>query len=194
MDALEALTTRFSVKPAFLAEPAPGGAALDAILRAGASAPDHGRLRPWRFLIIQGEARDRLGEVFAEALRRRRPDADDEMLAKERAKPLRAPMIVAVAATIHRGHKIPEVEQVLSAGAAAQNMLVAAHAQGFGGHWLTGDPAYDAHVKAALGLGPDDLVAGFLYLGTVQGTPPPPGRHADPAEFTAEWREPAGAA
>ena len=193
MDALAALTTRFSAKPAFLGEPAPGGAALEAILRAGASAPDHGRLRPWRFLIIRGEARERLGEVFAEALRRRRPDADEEMLAKERAKPLRAPMIVAVAATVQKGHKIPEVEQILSAGAAAQNVLLAAHAQGFGGHWITGEPAYDAHVKAALGLGPEDVVAGFLYLGSLQGTPPPPGRHADPAEHTTEWHEPATA-
>ncbi|HET6518482.1 MAG TPA: nitroreductase [Geminicoccaceae bacterium] len=189
MDAMEALTTRFSIKPAMLGEPAPDGAALEAMLRAGASAPDHGRLRPWRFLIIRGGARERLGEVFVEALRRRRPDADQEMAAKERAKPLRAPLIVAVAATVQKGHKIPEVEQVLSAGAAAQNVLLAAHAQGFGGHWITGDPAYDPYVKAALGLGPDDVLAGFLYLGSPQGTPPP-GRHADHAEHTTEWREP----
>jgi nitroreductase len=187
MDALEALTTRFSITPALLGEPAPGGAALAAILRAGASAPDHGRLRPWRSIIFQGDARERLGEVFAAALRRRRADATEAMLEQERAKPLRAPMIIAVAAKIHKEHKIPEVEQVLSAGAAAQNMLIAAHAQGFGAHWLTGDPAYDDHVKAALGLGPEDLIAGFLYIGRVQGTPPPK-QHADPAEHVVEWR------
>jgi nitroreductase len=192
MDALEALTTRSSVKPAMLGEPAPDGPALEAILRAGASAPDHGRLRPWRFLIIRGAARERLGEVFAEALRRRRPDADAEMLDKERAKPLRAPLIIAVAAAVQKGHKIPEVEQILSAGAAAQNALLAAHAQGFGGHWITGDPAYDPHVKAALGLGPEDALAGFLYLGGLRGTPPP-ARHADFAEHTAEWTGPVAA-
>ena len=187
MEALDAVMTRSSVAPAFLAEPAPEGTALERILAAGASAPDHGRLRPWRFIVIRGEARVRLGEVFAAALRQRQPDASEAAIEQERARPLRAPLLIAVVAKVDPQHpKIPEVEQILSTGAAVQNMLIAAHAQGFGAKWLTGANAYDAHVKAALGLCPDDRLAGFVHLGSVDGKPPAV-PHADPTELTVEW-------
>lgn len=190
MDTLTAIATRHSVAPAFLVDPAPDGDALERILTAGASAPDHGLLRPWRFIVVRGGARHRLGEVFAAALRRREPDAPEDALAKEKERPLRAPLLVAIAAAIDKHHpKIPAVEQLLSAGAAAQNMLLAAHAQGFGAKWLTGANAYDDHVKAALGLGPDDHLAGFIYLGTVDGNPPKVPR-ADAGAVTSEWRGP----
>lgn len=188
MDTLTAIATRHSVAPAFLVDPAPDGDALGRILSAGASAPDHGLLRPWRFVLVRGEARHRLGEVFAAALRRREPDAPEEALAKEKERPLRAPLVVAIVAAVDRDHpKIPEVEQLFSAGAAAQNMLLAAHAQGFGAKWLTGANAYDEHVKAALGLGPHEHLAGFIHLGTVDGTPPKVPR-ADAGPLTSEWR------
>jgi nitroreductase len=187
MEALEAVMTRASVAPAFLTEPAPEGAALERILAAGASAPDHGRLRPWRFILIRGGARARLGEVFAEALRRRQADAPEAALEQERARPLRAPLLIAVVAKVDPEHpKIPEVEQILSTGAAVQNLLLAAHAQGFGGKWLTGANAYDDHVKKALGLAPDDRLVGFVHLGSIEGKPPAV-PHADPAALTAEW-------
>ena len=187
MEALEAVITRCSVAPAFLAEPAPDAAALERILAAGASAPDHGRLRPWRFIVMRGAARRRLGEVFAEALRRRDPAAPEAALEQERGRPLRAPLVIAVAATVAKEHaKIPEVEQILSAGAAVQNMLLAAHAQGYGGKWLTGANAYDEHVKAALGLAPDHRLVAFLYLGSIDGQPPAV-PHADAREHTVEW-------
>jgi nitroreductase len=187
MEALEAVITRCSVAPAFLAEPAPDDAALARILAAGASAPDQGRLRPWRFIVVRGEARARLGAVFAEALRRRDPAAPEAALEQERGRPLRAPLLLAVAATLDRQHaKIPEIEQILSTGAAVQNMLLAAHAQGYGGKWLTGANAYDNHVKAALGLAPDHRLVAFLYLGTVEGRPPAV-PHADAREHTIEW-------
>jgi nitroreductase len=187
MEALQAVITRQSVAPAFLGEPAPEGLALERILAAGASAPDHGRLRPWRFIVIRGEARHRLGEVFAEALRKRQPDAPEAALEQERARPLRAPLLIAVAARLDPQHpKIPEIEQILSTGAAVQNVLLAAHAQGFGAKWLTGANAYDEHVKAALGLAADDRLAGFVHLGTIEGTPPAV-PHADPREHTTEW-------
>jgi nitroreductase len=187
MEALEAVLTRQSVAPAFLREPAPGDAALERILTAGACAPDHGKLRPWRFIVIRGQARERLGEVFAAALRKRQPDAPEAALEQERTRPLRAPLLIGVAAAIAQHPKIPEIEQILSTAAAAQNMLLAAHAQGFGAKWLTGANAYDEHVKGALGLAPDDRLIGFLYLGTVDGSPPAI-PHADAREHTVEWR------
>jgi len=191
MDTLVALTSRQSVPPAFLAGPAPEGAALERILTAAASAPDHGKLRPWRFIVIRGDARERLGEVFVEALRRREPEPPESALDQERARPLRAPLQIAVAATVDPDHpKIPAIEQILSAGAAVQNMLLAAHAEGFGAKWVTGANAYDEHVKAALGLAAADRLVGFVYLGTVDGAPPKV-PHADAQAHTVEWHAPA---
>jgi nitroreductase len=190
MEALEAVLTRQSVAPAFLKEPGPDAAGLERILAAGACAPDHGRLRPWRFIVIRGPARERLGEVFVEALARRQPDAPEAAIEQERMRPLRAPVLIAVAAKIAREHpKIPEIEQILSTAAAAQNILLAAHAQGFGAKWLTGANAYDDHVKSALGLAPDDRLLGFIHLGTVDGSPPAV-PHADAREHTVEWQGP----
>jgi len=191
MEALEAVLTRQSVPPTFLREPGPDDAALERILAAGACAPDHGRLRPWRFIVIRGPARERLGEVFVQALARRQPDAPEAAIEQERMRPMRAPLLIAVAAGVVAQHpKIPEIEQILSTAAAAQNILLAAHAQGFGAKWLTGANAYDEHVKAALGLAPDDRLLGFIHLGTVDGSPPAV-PHADAREHTVEWRGPA---
>ncbi|MGH6920082.1 MAG: nitroreductase family protein, partial [Geminicoccaceae bacterium] len=141
-------------------------------------------------IVIRGPARARLGEVFVEALARRQPDAPEAAIEQERARPLRAPLLIAVAARIAREHpKIPEIEQILSTAAAAQNILLAAHAQGFGAKWLTGANAYDEHVKSALGLAPDDRLLGFIHLGTVDGSPPAV-PHADAREHTVEWLGP----
>jgi len=187
METLETIITRHSVAPAFLAEPAPEGEQLERILAAGASAPDHGRLRPWRFIVIRGEARHRLGNTFADALLKRQPDAPQAALEQERTRPLRAPLLIAVAARLDPEHpKIPEIEQILSTGAAVQNILLAAHAQGFGAKWLTGPNAYDEHVRAALGLAASDRLVGFVHLGTVEGAPPAV-PHADPRDLTVEW-------
>jgi nitroreductase len=190
MEALEAVLTRQSVPPAFLREPGPDEAVLARILAAGACAPDHGKLRPWRFIVIRGPARERLGEVFVDALLKRQPDAPEAAVEQERTRPLRAPLLIAVAARVAKEHpKIPEIEQILSTAAAAQNILLAAHAQGFGAKWLTGTNAYDEHVKRALGLAPDDRLIGFLHIGTVDGSPPAV-PHADAHEYTVEWRGP----
>jgi nitroreductase len=190
IEALSVLLSRHSVAPAFLGEPAPDDAALAQILAAGAAAPDHGRLRPWRFIVIRGPARARLGEVFAEALSRRTPDAPDAAFAQERERPLRAPLLIAVVATIAKDHpKIPEIEQILSAGAAAQNILLAAHALGFGAKWLTGANAYDEHVRQALGLDPDDRLVSFIHIGTLAGEAPHV-PHADASAHTVEWHAP----
>lgn len=190
MDALTCLTSRQSMPPRLLSEPVPDAADLDEIFRSAMSAPDHGAVRPWRFLIIQGEARQRLGDVFADAMARREPDADAETLEKARAKPLRAPMLIAVLAEIVEDHpKAPVVEQILAAGAASQNMLNAIHAKGYGGILLSGANCYDDRVKAALGLAPKDAIIGFIYVGTPSGEGPVKQR-PDPAPFVRDWQGP----
>jgi nitroreductase len=183
MDALELLHTRQSAGK--LQEPGPDDMELAEIFRSAVTAPDHGRLRPWRFVVIREEARERFGEVMASALKSRRPDTSPEMLERERAKPTRAPLIVVVAAHFQVG-KIPEIEQALAVGAAAQNIMLAAHALGFGAMWRTGDVAYDASVKTALGLDPNDAIVGLIYLGTPAGDPPPADRPL-PERFVTEW-------
>ncbi len=164
MDVLSALEARSSARK--LTVPGPSREHLEQILRAGANAPDHGRLRPWRFTVLSGAACVRLGELMAEVLLAKLPGATSEHLATERSKALRAPTIIAVAAKITQ-NKIPEIEQVLSAGAAVENMFLAAQALGYGVMWKTGDAAYSARIKEYLGLVPQDHIVAFLYIGTV---------------------------
>jgi nitroreductase len=183
MEAYEALVTR--VSPRELGEPAPDDAVLQRIVAAALRAPDHGRLRPWRFIAIRGEGRQQLGEVFAESLKRRHPSIAPEEIGRERQKPQRAPLVLVVAAHIVPSVKIPAVEQLLSAGAAAQNILLACHAFGFGAAWKTGEAAYDPGVKDALGLEATDEIAGFLYIGTPKAVPAAPA--LDPADFLKAW-------
>ena len=173
MHAIDALLKRRSAKS--LTDPAPDAGALQLLLECASRAPDHGRLRPWRFIVIRGAARERLGELLADLLRRKLPAASAETLQRERQKALRAPLIVVAAAVRNVAARIPAIEQVLAAGAAAQNIMVAANALGFGAMWKTGDAAYDDTVKAALGLAAEDAIVGFLYLGTpaTDGVPPP---------------------
>ena len=165
MDAVEALMGR--VSPAQLIEPGPDAVQLETLLAVAARAPDHGRMQPWRFLIIEGEARVRLGELMAQSLQRREPDAPAGKLDAERKKPMRAPLVLVVAAAVKENPKVPDIEQIVAAGAAAQNILVAAHALGLGGFWRTGANAYDPQVKRALGFTDQDAIVGFIYLGSV---------------------------
>ena len=185
MDAIEALTTRSSLGRT--TEPAPEGSDLDLILRAALRAPDHKSLRPFRFLLVRDEARHRLGDVFARALLARQPDATPDMVERERGKVRRAPLLIVVVVRAEEGVVgVPRVEQFMSAAAAAGNILLAAHALGYGAMWRTGAPAYDPTVQAALGLGADESIAAFLYLGTPTGRAPAC-RTTDPAPFVAEW-------
>ena len=190
MDALELLHGRHSTPAGALAEPGPAGADLDAILRAGVAAPDHDALRPWRFILIRGAARQRLGEVFAEATRQRAPAVDEATLDTQRSKPLRAPLVVAVAACVDPDNaRVPPIEQVLSAGAALHQMQLAANALGYGSIWLTGPNAHDGVVAEALGLDFDDRLVGFLYLGTAHDRPGTPQR-PDHRACVVEWDGP----
>lgn len=184
MDALDLLLNRVSVTR--LADPAPNAAQLDVILRAALRAPDHGQLRPWRFLTVQGDARERLGALFAEALRLRQPELPDDALAKPRKMPLRAPMVLVVIARVLPHPKIPESEQVLAVACAAHGVLLAAHAQGLGAVWRTGEFAYDPYVAQELGLADNEQVLGFIYVGTPDGNPRTP-PELDPRDFVRPW-------
>lgn len=164
MQAIDLLLNRRSARA--LAEPGPDEPALELLLASAVHAPDHGRLRPWRFIVIRGTAREPFGALLAEVLLRSRPTATPEALERERLKAFRAPLIIAVAVVKDPVARIPMIEQQLSAGAAAQNILLASRALGFNAVWKTGAAAYDERVKVALGLAPVDALAGFLYVGT----------------------------
>ena len=184
MQAIEALLQRFSGR--VLQEPAPDEGALRLIFEAAVRAPDHGRLRPWRFLVIQGEGRTKFGGLLADCARRTRPNATAEALERERQKAFRAPLIIVVAAIIQPSAKVPVIEQILSAGAAAQNILLAAFTLGFNAVWKTGDAAYDETVKAALGLESKDAIVGIMYVGTEEAQPPALARPAA-QEYVRTW-------
>jgi len=165
-DALELLRTRRSSRIIDLVEPAPSAQELDTILTIAARVPDHGKLVPWRFIVFEGEGRARAGEAFAQVLAAKDPQADDKRLADERNRFLRVPLVVGVISSAAPHVKIPEWEQLLSAAACCQNLLLATLALGYGATWISEWPTYDAAARAALGLAEHERVAGFIYMGT----------------------------
>jgi nitroreductase len=167
MDVIEALHSRSSAKT--FGATAPTKEHLDTVLAAAVRAPDHGRLRPWRFMLIEGDQRRRFGEMLAASALRRVPALSAGDLERERAKALRAPLIIVVACRIVPGTKVPAIEQLMAAGAAAQNILLALHALGYAAAWKTGEAAYDTEMKKALGLAADDHIVGFVYTGSGAG-------------------------
>lgn len=169
-----------------LTDPGPDDAALRRIFEAAVRAPDHGKLRPWRFYVIRGDARRKLSDLFVASLLRRERSATSAQIEKERAKPMRSPVVVAAVTKVVEGHKIPPFEQQLSTAAAVMNILNAAHALGFGAKWVTGANCYDADFRAAFGLAASDCLIGFIHIGTP--LPQPETSRPDPAEFIQEWR------
>lgn len=146
---------------------------IEKLLDAAVQAPNHYRVRPWRFVVLTGEARKRMGEVMSASQRERKPDLPPEAFDKTRALPLRAPVLIAVGVDKPSEEKVLEVENISAASAACQNILLAAYALGLGAMWRTGEWARDAKVKEFLGFTPDQHIVGFIYVGY--------------PEFTAEY-------
>lgn len=184
MDALTNLHNRTSYPR--VSGPVPDDTMIENILRAALRAPDHAQLRPWRFLRIEGESLVRLGNLFAQAAHKDDPSLDEQALEKIHAKALRAPLIIATVSRSAPHPKISEFEQDLSAAAATQSMLLAAHAQGLGAVWRTGPMAEHPHVLDGLGLQTNEKLMAFLYIGFPLGA----GKSVKPLslqEFVQKW-------
>jgi nitroreductase len=166
-DALELLKIRRSVKPREMTGPGPSPAELDTILTIGARVPDHGKLAPWRFIVFEGDARQRAGDVIARVFAKKNPQASAAEIESETKRLMDAPLVIAVVSFTKPHPKVPPFEQELSAGASAMNIVTAATALGFGACWLTGWFAFDRDVLDGLGLKADEKIAGFIHIGTV---------------------------
>ena len=165
-DALELLKIRRSVKPREMSGPGPSPAELETILTIGARVPDHGKLTPWRFIVFEGEARVRTGEVISKVFARKNPNAQPAEIDVEKKRLTDAPLVIGVVSLAKPHPKVPAWEQELSAGASAMNIVTAATALGYGACWLTGWFAFDRDVLDGLGLKPDEKLAGFIHVGT----------------------------
>ena len=164
MDMLEGLKSRVSMP--LLVEPAPSAEQLENIWQAALRAPDHGCLKPYRFIVIEGDKREQLGELFLQRQLIRKPDSDDITIKKTRNMPLRAPMLIVPVACPQEHPKVPKAEQVQTTACAGQNILHAAFAQGLGAVWRTGWVAEDVEIQQALGITADEEMLGFIYIGT----------------------------
>lgn len=184
--ALGPLLARRSTPSRLLAPPGPDEEDLTALLTAAVRVPDHGKLTPWRFLRIHGDARARLGELLAQRLLERDPTSPQALVEKERERFSFAPLVITVIASLTPGHKVPEQEQLLSAACVCLTLLQGAQALGYGAQWLTGWAAYDAVIMRALGLGPDERVVGFIHVGTPRERAPERNR-PDPWQLLTDW-------
>lgn len=187
-DLLNFLRTRRSAKPAMMSAPGPTDGQLRQILEIAARVPDHKKLAPWRFLVFAGDARGQAGDVFAKACAVEESDAPSEArIAFERQRFERAPVVIAVLSRARTVPAVPEWEQILSAGASAFNMCLAANAMGFATAWITEWVAYSPMVRAAFGLADDERIAGFVYVGTASEVQPDRERPLI-SEIVSYWR------
>jgi nitroreductase len=186
-ETLEFLLQRRSAKPAMLSEPGPSPDQLQRILTAAARVPDHKKLEPWRFVVFEGEARATFGRVLLKACLAEEKDTPSAArLETERTRLLRAPTVVAVISRATPNPGAPEWEQVLSCGAAAFNLCLAANALGFGTSWITEWYSYSPAVSAGLGLAAHERMAGFVYIGTAKERQPDRDR-PDLARIVTRW-------
>ncbi|HEA51192.1 hypothetical protein LCGC14_2435850 [marine sediment metagenome] len=169
-----------------LAAPAPDAATLESAFACASRAPDHALLRPWRYLVIEGDGLSALGELFAAGYSEKNDKSDEKKLEKIRNKAQRAPMIIVGIASLKNHKKVPDVEQLLSAGASMSYLGLALEDAGFGVMWRTGELAYHPVVMEGLGLEEGESITGFLYTGTVLSTKPAISR-PELAEFVAPW-------
>lgn len=184
--ALQTLLTRRSVPALKLREPGPSAEQIEAAIAAALRAPDHNNLKPWRCVLIRGAARQRLSELLHTRMREREPATPPQKLEKVRNNPLAAPLVIAISARVRAADKVPELEQLLSCGAATMNMQNAFQAQGFASIWLTGGNAYDPQVAQALNFPPDERCLGFLYVGSA-APPDSLALSVRPSDFMREW-------
>jgi len=163
MDVFTAIQTRHS-EGKLKSDPIPREL-IEQLLFAAVQAPNHFKVRPWRFVVLTGEGRERFGEKMAEIFMSKFPDVNVEALDKERQKPLRAPLIIVVAVDQPTEPKINEIENIAAASAACQNILLAANALGLGSIWRTGETARDPEIKKFFGFAPEQHLIGFIYIG-----------------------------
>lgn len=182
-DVIRAILNRASEPK--LTAPAPSQAVLDEAFQCAFTAPDHALLRPWRYLIVEGEGLHALGELFAQSLDPAH-EKHEERCAKVRKSPLRAPMIIVGITSFHEHPKVPPVEQIMSAGAGMGYLLLALEAAGFGAMWRTGSPAHSKVVEKGLGLADNEKISGFLYVGTVE-RPKPSVPRPEVTEKVSRW-------
>jgi nitroreductase len=168
---IDLLLSRRSVSANALGEPGPSEAEVELMLLAASRVPDHKKLVPWRFLVFRGEARAAFGKVLAETCRAEEEEPGAFRLENEAKRFLRAPLVIAVISRVVQNQAAPEWEQILSAGAACQNLILAANALGYGTQWITEWCAYSEGVRRALGLAGNERVAGFVYIGTPKEKP-----------------------
>ena len=170
-DAIDLLKNRRSIKPRDMGGPGPSPAELETILTIGARVPDHGKLTPWRFIVFEGDARMRAGEIIAKVFAAKNPQSPAADIDIEKRRLTDAPLVIGVVSLTKPHPKVPPWEQELSAGASAMNIVTAATALGYGANWLTGWFAFDRDVLDELGLKADEKLAGFIHIGRPRVTP-----------------------
>ncbi|EKJ95390.1 nitroreductase [Agrobacterium pusense] len=168
---LDYLRVRRSTPALQLAEPGPSKAEIEDILRLAVRVPDHGKLAPWRFVVFRGEERVRLGETALRIALEKNPDLDLQQQEAERTRFTRAPVVIAVISTAKPHFKIPEWEQIMSAGAVCLNLIFAANASGFAANWLTEWLAFDPAFLAEIDVDAAEKVAGFIHVGSTTFPP-----------------------
>ena len=171
METLEAIQTRNSVP--LLTDPAPTSEEMSEVYKGALRAPDHARLRPWKFIEVRGESRDKLAKIFIDTAAALNSDLSENEISKLQKAPHRAPMIIILAANIKEHPKVPEIEQIISLGAAAQNILLGIHEMGYSAVWRTGNMAFNPEITKFLGLEENFKIIGYLYVGTSTGKEKP---------------------
>jgi nitroreductase len=184
---LQSLLSRRSIPALQLGEPGPTQAEIERAVDAALSAPDHGALRPLRLVLVRGAARQQLSDLFVRRMQQRDAGIPPGKIDKARRMPLAAPLVIAVGARILPQHKVPELEQLLAAGAGVMNLLNAFHAQGYGAIWLTGGNAYDAQVLQALNFAADERGLGFVYVGSIGSPMSAPPRRLERDGAVRDW-------
>jgi len=171
LETLEAIQTRNSVP--LLTDPAPTSEEMSEVYKGALRAPDHARLRPWKFIEVRGDSRDKLAKIFIDTATALNSDLSENEISKLQKAPHRAPMIIILAANIKEHPKVPEIEQIISLGAAAQNILLGIHEIGYSAVWRTGNMAFNPEITKFLGLEENFKIIGYLYVGTSTGKEKP---------------------